>query len=133
VTTDCTPAERLTAELLRFALAVGGRTPRTARVEVIYSDDPGDRAELLVPAGRFAAIARAAVTEGLCPAEQAIVEVMNALDPGETLSGEEVALRAGYRYGGWFSQRIRKLVLRGMVRGHGRNGYGPTTEEDNHA
>lgn len=58
------------------------------------------------------------------PMEAAILEVIMSMKPDDRLSGEEIAEKAGYAFGGWFRSRLSEMAKNGKIGVFGRAGYG---------
>lgn len=121
--------QRLALALQQHVAEMFGGAPR--RVELRYfMTEGGEPFVESIPDATLAMLADAARREAgapderLSPAQLAIIEVVNALDVGESLSGPEVAERAGYRYNGWFSKLLTHLARSDRIAFRKGDGYG---------
>lgn len=108
-------ARKLARALRDYAIATHDALPDDVAVQFSF---PGGKRVPLSISRRELSIAAAG------PAGAAIVEVIEALDIGELLSGEEIAERAGYPYSSWFAQILSQTARDCTVYCAGKKGFG---------
>lgn len=117
------PVDELHRALSAYIATHHQRMPRHVELRFVFGEN--HREELVVPDSELRVAQMVGDAER--PVEDAILEVVGALDAGQILSGEEIAQRAGYAFGGWFKGKLAKMGRDGDILAT-RRGYGQIVE-----